>query len=74
MPVDELLDHIRSRRTLPAPAERRRIREGAGVSQRALAKALGVSWTAVHRWEAGSVPRTHLDEYADALKRLREFT
>lgn len=74
MPVDELLEQLRAQRRLPTPAERRRIREEAGVSQRALARAIGVSWTSVHRWEAGSVPRTHLDEYADALKRLRDFS
>jgi DNA-binding transcriptional regulator YiaG len=70
--LDELLVRVRSRRQLPPPAERRRIRETAGVSQRELALALGVSWTAVQRWEQGASPRTHIDEYATALARLSE--
>lgn len=74
MAVDELLERVRSRRTLPAAGERRRIREAADVSQRELAAALGVSWTAIQRWEAGATPRTHLDEYAQALNALREFS
>ena len=44
----------------------------AGVSQRELACALGVSWTAIQRWEQGSRPRTHLEQYATALARLLE--
>jgi DNA-binding transcriptional regulator YiaG len=68
--VDELVERVRSRRELPAVAERRRIREAAGVSQRELAKALGVSWTAIQRWEAGARPRTHVAEYAEALEKL----
>jgi DNA-binding transcriptional regulator YiaG len=73
MAVDELLERVRSRRTLPSAGERRRIREAAGVSQRELARALGVSWTAVHRWEGGARPRTHLAEYSRALNELREL-
>jgi DNA-binding transcriptional regulator YiaG len=69
--IEDLLAVVRSRRQLPPAAERRRIREEAGVSQRELAKALGVSWTAVQRWEAGSLPRTCLEEYAHALDELR---
>ena len=72
MDVDDLLTRVRSRRQLPPAAERRRIREAAGVSQRELARALGVSWTAVQRWEAGARPRdsSHLDEYRRALHEL----
>jgi DNA-binding transcriptional regulator YiaG len=73
MAVDELLDRLRTRRRLPSASERRQIREAAGVSQRELARALGVSWTAIQRWEGGSEPRRHLHEYADALARLKEF-
>jgi transcriptional regulator with XRE-family HTH domain len=68
--LDELVDRVRSRRELPIAAERRRIREAAGVSQRELARALGVSWTAIQRWEAGARPRTRVVEYAEALERL----
>jgi len=57
--VDALLERVRARRKLPPPAERRRIREAAGVSQREMAKALGTSWTSIQRWENGSRPRGH---------------
>lgn len=70
MAIDELLARVRSRRQLPSAIERRRIREAAGVSQRELAHALGVSWTAVHRWEGGARPRAHVAEYAQALDEL----
>lgn len=69
--VDELLARVRARRSLPPAAERRRIREAAGVSQRELARALGVSWTAVYRWEQGSRPRTHAAEYGRVLAELK---
>ena len=68
--VDALIEQVRSRRELPRPDERRRIRMAAGVSQRELARALGVSWTAIQRWEAGATPRSHVAEYAEALERL----
>jgi DNA-binding transcriptional regulator YiaG len=69
----ELLERVRARRVLPAPAERRRIREAADVTQRELAKALGVPQTYVWRWEQGSKPRDHQHEvaYADLLNELK---
>ena len=69
--VDELLERVRSRRTLPAPAERRRIREAAGVSIREVARALGASHTAVASWEAGATPREHRAAFAGLLEELR---
>jgi DNA-binding XRE family transcriptional regulator len=71
--VDALLADTRSRRRLPRADERRRVREAAGVSQRQLARALGVSWTAIQRWETGSRPRRpeHVIEYRRALDGLR---
>jgi transcriptional regulator with XRE-family HTH domain len=48
-------------------AERRRIREAAGVSLRDVASALGVSHTAVAAWEAGATPREHRGSYAQLL-------
>ena len=72
MTLDELLVRARARRQLPSAEERRRIREAAGVSQRELALALGVSWTAVQRWENGASPRSRVEEYATALAQLAE--
>jgi DNA-binding transcriptional regulator YiaG len=43
---------------LPTPSRRRRIREDAGVSLRAAARALGVDVMTVSRWEQGATPRT----------------
>ncbi len=73
--VDGLLERVQARRELPKPSDRRLIREAAGVSQRELARALGVSWTAVQRWEAGSRPRhrSHVIEYRKALEGLRQL-
>jgi transcriptional regulator with XRE-family HTH domain len=70
---EELLARVRARRVVPIAAERKRIREAAGVSQHELAKALGVSWTAIWRWEQGSRPREHEHEvaYADLLNELK---
>jgi len=69
--VDELLERVRSRRTLPAPAERRRIRQRARVSLRDVARALGVSHTAVASWEAGATPRQHRVAYSALLEELK---
>jgi transcriptional regulator with XRE-family HTH domain len=71
--VDELLERVRSRRTLPTADERRRIRQAAGVSLRDVAAALGVSHTAVASWEEGVTPREHRAEYAALLAELRRF-
>jgi len=70
---EELLERVRARRMLPVADERRRIREAAGVSQHEMATALGVSWTAIWRWEQGSRPREHRHEvaYADLLNELK---
>lgn len=71
--AEQLLEQVRARRVLPPAAERRRIREAAGVSQHEMAKALGVSWTAIYRWETGSKPRQREHEvgYADLLAELK---
>lgn len=67
-----LVAQIRSRRRLPPPAERRRIREEAGISLRTVASALGVSHTAVASWERGATPREHRAAYAQLLKELAD--
>ena len=58
---------------LPPPAERRQLREGAGLSGAALAAQVGVAPATVYGWESGREPRGLLrDAYADALRRLTE--
>ena len=71
--VDALLTRLRARRSLPTAAERRRIREDAGISRREMAKALGTSWTSVQRWEEGARPRKHEAAYARLLDELRRL-
>ena len=64
-----LLEEALARRVLPEPPERRAIRLAAGISQRRLATALGVSPTALRFYESGrSEPRaTHLTRYCELL-------
>jgi transcriptional regulator with XRE-family HTH domain len=50
--VDALLEQVPSD-ALPSPAERRRLREAAGLSQTQIATALGTRREAVGSWEAG---------------------
>lgn len=61
-------------RSLPAPPERRAIRERARVSQDDIGADIGVTRAAVARWEAGTRrPRgEHLVRYAELLDQLRE--
>ncbi|MFF8842122.1 telomere-associated protein Tap [Streptomyces sp. NPDC015127] len=51
--VDALLEQAAAQDTLPAPAERKRLREAAGVSQEQVAQALKVRRETVTSWEAG---------------------
>ena len=55
------------------PAERRRIREEADVTLRDVAAALGVSHTAVVKWEAGATPRKQRNAYARLLDELQRI-
>ncbi|TFD13854.1 XRE family transcriptional regulator [Cryobacterium sp. TMT1-2-2] len=68
------IDEARARRALPAPALAKAIREGAGVSQSAIARTLGVNRMTVSRWEAGNnrPSAEHLNAYADVLRALEE--
>jgi DNA-binding transcriptional regulator YiaG len=50
--VDALLEQV-AQEPLPEPAERRRLREAAGLSQEQIAKALRARREAVGNWEAG---------------------
>lgn len=65
----ELEWHLALKRTLPPPAERRRLRLDAGVSLERIARAVGVTRQTVALWEAGAEPRPeHLEPYLDALR------
>lgn len=64
--------HVHS--SLPEPAERRSLREAAGLTQRELADAVGVDRTTIAHWESGRhTPNGKLlDSYLEALGALRE--
>jgi DNA-binding XRE family transcriptional regulator len=70
--IEAALRMTRLRRRLPAPAARRLIRERAGVSQAAVASAVGVARPAISRWESGKrTPRgEHLKRYVAALEQM----
>ena len=70
----DLLERLRAKRELPLPEERRRIREAAGASLRDVARELGVSHTAVRRWETTrAVPRESRIAYVRLLDELRQL-
>ncbi|MCX4719161.1 helix-turn-helix transcriptional regulator [Streptomyces virginiae] len=51
--VDALLAAVEAGQLLPAPAERIRLREAAGLTQAAVAQALGVRIPSIQAWEDG---------------------
>ncbi|MFE5730933.1 telomere-associated protein Tap [Streptomyces sp. NPDC056528] len=51
--VDALLAAVEAGHVLPAPAERVRLREAAGLTQAAVAQALGVRIASIQAWEEG---------------------
>jgi transcriptional regulator with XRE-family HTH domain len=54
-----LLDEVRMIRALPDPAERRRIRVAAGITQHRMAEELGAHPVTFARWERGErAPRS----------------
>ena len=65
---------IHVHRSLPEPAERRALREAAGLTQRELADTIGVDRTAITHWESGrrNPDGKRLDAYLEALGALRE--
>ncbi|WP_328746422.1 helix-turn-helix domain-containing protein [Streptomyces sp. NBC_00285] len=75
--AEKIRSRLQVRRALPAPEQRRAIREAAGLTQKELADAVGVSRQAVTQWETGarSVPRGKLlDRYVEALETLKAET
>ncbi len=72
--LDQALRDAALRRLLPRPAELRRVRRQAGIPTAAVASDLGVTETAVRRYEGGS--RTPRDPkvvaaYLEILRRMR---
>lgn len=68
--VDALLAAVDDGSVLPSPAERVRLREAAGLTQAAVAQALGVRLPSIQAWEAGRAePKA---ERLEAYRRLLE--
>ncbi|WP_030693397.1 telomere-associated protein Tap [Streptomyces globisporus] len=68
--VDALLAAVDDGHVLPAPAERVRLREAAGLTQAAIAQALGVRVPSIQAWEDGRAePKA---ERLQAYRRLLE--
>ena len=70
--LETLLSRGRMRRQLPPPAVRKMLRERAGLSQAAVAGALGIQRPTLTRWELGRrTPRgPMLEAYSALLDRL----
>jgi transcriptional regulator with XRE-family HTH domain len=70
--LNQALAQARRRRDLPDPPARRALRQRAGITQVALARALDVDPATVSRWEGGErVPSgEHLTAYLVVLDRL----
>ncbi|MGP4004848.1 helix-turn-helix domain-containing protein, partial [Streptomyces sp. 8N706] len=68
--VDSLLAAVDGGTVLPAPAERVRLREAAGLTQAAVAQALGVRVPSITAWEAGRAEPK--GERLEAYRRLLE--
>ncbi|MFI8944304.1 telomere-associated protein Tap [Streptomyces syringium] len=68
--VDSLLAAVDGGAVLPCPAERARLREAAGLTQAAIAQALGARVPSVQAWEAGRAEPK--GERLQAYRRLLE--
>ncbi|MEU8974014.1 helix-turn-helix transcriptional regulator [Streptomyces monashensis] len=66
--VDSLLAAVDDGTVLPAPAERTRLREAAGLTEAAVAQALGVRVPSIQAWEAGRAEPK--GDRLDAYRRL----
>lgn len=78
--TETVAERIRSfrhvRPELPAPAERKAVREAAGLTLAQVASAIGVTPQAVGLWESGHrTPRgSLLGKYAEAISAMRELS
>jgi DNA-binding transcriptional regulator YiaG len=72
--LHEELGRARMRSELPPPAVRRLTRKRAGLTQAALARALGVHRAVLARWESGERTPRDARGYCDALARLERET
>ena len=72
--AEQIRSRLRVRRDLPAPAQRRELREAAGLTQQELADVVGVTRTAVSNYEQGiRTPRgIALTRYVEAIRTLRD--
>ncbi|MBO0914500.1 helix-turn-helix domain-containing protein, partial [Streptomyces laculatispora] len=68
--IDSLLAAVDDGTVLPAPTERARLREAAGLTQAAVAQALGVRVPSITAWEAGRAEPK--GERLEAYRRLLE--
>jgi DNA-binding transcriptional regulator YiaG len=70
--LHEAMEYVRVKRDLPQPSVRVAIRRAAGLSQRHVARLLGVSPTAVAFWENGArnPSHEHVREYVHLLSEL----
>lgn len=68
--VDSLLAAVDGGTVLPAPAERVRLREAAGLTQAAVAQAIGARVPSIQAWEAGRAEPK--GERLEAYRRLLE--
>jgi transcriptional regulator with XRE-family HTH domain len=75
-PLDEALDRVRRRKSLPGPVQRRLLRMQAGLTQRDMAKCLRTTAAAVSRYESGDrEPHGEvLDRYLTVIERLSHET
>lgn len=74
--MNNLAELVKARRDLPVPKMRRALREAAGVSQDAIAIAVGVHRMTVNRWESGRCEPTpaHVVAYAAIMRALQDET
>jgi DNA-binding transcriptional regulator YiaG len=71
--LEKAIEKARERKKFPKPAQRRLMREEAGLTLKDMARALRVTQAAVSRWESGDrEPSGRLREkYLKVLERLR---